>query len=167
AAGLLLAAVAQNFAVYAAAWLILGVAMRLALYEAAFATLTAAAGAQARRAISVLTLYGGFASSIFWPIGYGLVEAIGWRATLFAFAAMNLLICAPLHAFALPRPAPAAAPGAAGSAAAAGSLRPGDRRLAFWLLTAALALFTYVNAALSAHLIDTLVAFDLTRAEAV
>jgi predicted MFS family arabinose efflux permease len=167
AAGLLLASAASSFLVYAVAWLILGVAMRLALYEAAFATLTAAAGREARRAISVLTLYGGFASSIFWPIGYGLVEAVGWRATFVAFAAMNLIICAPLHAFALPRPVAAVAPGDAPAARTEGSLKPGDRRPAFWLLTAALALFTYVNSALSAHLIDTLVAFDLSRGEAV
>jgi predicted MFS family arabinose efflux permease len=170
ASGLLLAAVATTLPVYVGAWLVLGLAMRFALYEAAFATLAAAAGRDARRAISVLTLYGGLASTIFWPIGYALVEAAGWRAAFAVYAAFNLLVCLPLHLFALPRAARGAepAPGAAPAPGTAGALETAaERRLALWLLTLVFALFSFVNSALSAHLVDTLVALGIPAAEAV
>jgi hypothetical protein len=45
-----------------------GVGMGGGLYDAAFATLGRAYGTQARSAITTLTLWGGFASTICWPI---------------------------------------------------------------------------------------------------
>ena len=55
---------------YCIGWLVLGVAMRLALYDAAFASLTQIAGSGARRAISYLSLFGGLASTVFWPLSH-------------------------------------------------------------------------------------------------
>ena len=170
AMGLTMAAVANSIEFYIAAWAVLGVAMRLMLYEAAFATLTAAAGVQAGRAISLLTLYGGFASTVFWPLGYALVEAFGWRWAFAIYGALNLLVCLPVHLLALPRPhaAPAEAPASAPHSADAAQYMSGaQRRFALVLLTLAIALFTYVNGALSAHMIDTLVAFGLSASAAV
>jgi MFS family permease len=170
ALGLLGVAAATSYAVYLAAWIVLGIAMRLALYEAAFATLTAAARHEARRAISVLTVYGGFASTVFWPIGFGLVSAVGWRMALVVFAALNLAVCLPLHLFLLPRGGPAPLDVAAARAAPIDTsliLEGSDRTLALWMLSAAFALFTFMSSALSAHLIDTLVALGLTGPEAV
>ena len=40
-----------------------------------------------RKAISYLTLYGAYASTVFWVIGHYLNEAYGWRGTLMIFAA--------------------------------------------------------------------------------
>jgi hypothetical protein len=170
ALGLLGIAAATSYVVYLGAWILLGVAMRLALYEAAFATLTAAARHEARRAISVLTLYGGFASTVFWPIGFGLVEAVGWRMALVVFAAINLAICLPLHLLLLPRGGPAPIEQDEGRAAPVDTsfvLEGSDRTLALWMLSAAFALFTFMSSALSAHLIDTLVALGLTGPAAV
>jgi len=165
AAGLAVAALAGSLPVHFAAWVVLGFAMRLTLYEAAFATLAAAGGRDARRAISVLTLPGGLASTIFWPIGWLLLEAFGWRATLGIYAACNLLICLPLHVLFLPRgggEAARAAPSAAPAGAPGARLRERDRRFALLVLTTAFALMLYINSALSAHLIDILVAFGLS-----
>src|SRR5205814_850507 len=50
-----------------------------------------------RRAISYLTLFGAFASSVFWPVGQALNEQLGWRQTLVVFALINLAVCLPLH----------------------------------------------------------------------
>lgn len=170
ALGLLGLAAAHSYVVYLGAWIVLGIAMRLALYEAAFATLTAAARHEARRAISVLTLYGGFASSVFWPIGFWLVGAVGWRMALVVFAALNLVVCLPLHLFLLPRGKPTA-PGSDAPRASAGHgpapLEGRERTLALVLLSAAFALFTFMSSALSAHLIDALVALGLTAPAAV
>ena len=98
----LLSLVAHPYA-YLAVWVLLGVAMRLCLYDAAFAALVQVTPSRGRRAISYLTLFGGFASSIFWPIGHALNGAVGWRQTLLIFAAINLLVCLPLHWIGLAR----------------------------------------------------------------
>jgi predicted MFS family arabinose efflux permease len=170
ALGLLIAAVAPSLPVYFTAWAILGLAMRLVLYEAAFATLTHAGGRDARRAISVLTLYGGFASTVFWPVGWALIEAFGWRATFAVFAALHLVVCLPLHAYFLSKMPAAAAPAGIDPSPI---LHPGaaltgrDRTVALMFLTVAFALLLYVNSVLSAHLIDTLVAFGFSSGTAV
>jgi predicted MFS family arabinose efflux permease len=170
ALGLLGVAAAHSYTVYFAAWLLLGVAMRLSLYEAAFATLTAAARHEARRAISVLTLYGGFASTVFWPIGFWLVEAQGWRMALVVFAACNLAICLPLHLFLLPRggPAPIVRDGPRAAPVDTSRILTGrERTIALWTLSTAFALFSFMSSAFSAHLIDLLAALGLSDPAAV
>ena len=81
--------------VYISAWILLGLASRLTLYDAAFATLVEIYGHGARRPISVLTLFGGLASTIFWPICHYANEAIGWRGAWLVCALAVLFICTP------------------------------------------------------------------------
>lgn len=95
--GLLALSMISDIIGYLAAWAYIGLAMRLTLYDAAFAALVQVAPSRGRRAISYLTLFGGFASTIFWPIAHYLNERVGWRDTLVVFAFVNLLICLPLH----------------------------------------------------------------------
>ena len=83
AAGHIGLALASTEAAYLAAWTLIGAAMRLTLYDAAFAALVQVAPqGRGRRAISYLTLFGGFASSLFWPIGHALAasSAGAWRS---------------------------------------------------------------------------------------
>ena len=170
ALGLALAAFAPSLAFYFAAWAVLGVAMRLMLYEAAFATLATLGGNDARRAISILTLYGGLASTVFWLVGWKLIAAFGWRATCAIYAALNLLVCLPLHAFFLPasKTAVSAEPRAAETQETrAGILVGRERRLALVILTLAFVLLMYVNSALAAHAIDILTAFGFSHESAV
>jgi hypothetical protein len=68
--------------------------MRLCLYDAAFAALAQVAPSRGRMAISYLTLFGAFASSVFWVVGHALNERLRWRQTLVAFALINLVVCA-------------------------------------------------------------------------
>src|SRR5262245_48853892 len=82
---------------YLATWAVLGVGMRCCLYDAAFAALVQVTPSRGRKAISYLTLYGAYASTVFWVVGHYLNEAYGWRGTLIAFAAINLVICLPLN----------------------------------------------------------------------
>src|SRR5262245_48792264 len=96
-AGLLVLAQARDLVSYFAAWLVLGVGMRCSLYDAAFAALVQVVPTRGRRAISYLTLYGAYASTVFWVIGHYLNEAYGWRGTLVIFAAINLVVCLPLN----------------------------------------------------------------------
>lgn len=103
ALGLAALALAHDPYVYLGAWVVVGLAMRMTLYDAAFAALVQVTPARGRRAISYLTLFGGFASSVFWPIGHWLEAAHGWRTTFMVFAAINLLVCLPLHWWGLER----------------------------------------------------------------
>ena len=54
--------------------------MRFCLYDAAFVALVQIVPARGRQAISYLTLFGAFASSVFWVLGHYFNEAFGWRA---------------------------------------------------------------------------------------
>lgn len=102
-AGLLALSQVHSPASYFAVWGVLGVGMRLCLYDAAFAALVQITPTRGRKAISYLTLYGAYASTVFWVIGHYLNEAYGWRGTLIAFAAINLVVCLPLNWIGLSR----------------------------------------------------------------
>jgi MFS family permease len=68
AAGLAILAFAPVLSVYLAGWMLLGLGMGCGLYDPAFATLGRLYGAEARPAITTLTLWGGFASTVCWPL---------------------------------------------------------------------------------------------------
>src|SRR5919112_5558809 len=80
----------------------MGVGMGAGLYDAGFATLGRLYGKDARRAITTLTLWGGFASTVCWPLSAWLVEHFGWRGACAAYAGIHVLVCLPLHAFVVP-----------------------------------------------------------------
>jgi hypothetical protein len=138
------------------------------LYDAAFATLGRLYGRDARSAITVLTLWGGFASTICWPLSAVLVESVGWRGTCFAYAAIHLLGTFPLHLFALPRenerPILREPDSNDPVVAATGTSRP---RLTFLLLAAILTTGGAIAALISFHLITMLQGTGLTLAAAV
>jgi len=102
-AGLVALSFANSYAAYLLAWAFLGAAMRFCLYDAAFAGLVQVVPSRGRTAISYLTLFGAFASTVFWVLGHYLNEASGWRGTLQAFAAINLAVCLPLNWYGLAR----------------------------------------------------------------
>ncbi len=120
ALGLAMLALAQGPVTLVAAWLVLGLAMGFGLYDAAFAALVHLYGRDARSAISGITLLGGLASTIGWPVTMWLESHWGWRGACAAWALANLLIGLPLNAM-LPR---VRQPPAAAQAVAAASSDP-------------------------------------------
>lgn len=155
----------QTHAAYYAAWVLAGVAMGMTLYEAAFTVLAHAFGAGARRAITALTLAGGFASTLFWPLSQFLLEAWGWRGAWFALAAAQAVVCVPLHAFALPRvKRPARRPA---DDAAPPRDRAWLRSWRFWMLAVAFVCSMFATASVSVHLIALLGERGLSAREAV
>jgi MFS family permease len=88
---------ASNLATYLAAWVIVGLAMGTGLYDAVFAALGRMYGHSARSAITSLTLIGGFASTVCWPLSAFLIGAAGWRNACFIYAALHLLVLLPLQ----------------------------------------------------------------------
>ena len=166
ATALALHAVADGLALIWLAWTIIGLGMRAILYDGAFAALTALEGPGARRAISLLTLLGGLASTVFWPIGQALLEALGWRATLGVYAALNLLVCMPLHyRF--------SGSVASGSPERHDPKRPApppvspDSERAVTLIATAFALHAFIWSSLAVHLPQLLKAFSLGTSAAV
>jgi hypothetical protein len=143
---------AANKIAYLAVWMMLGAAMAANLYDPAFASLGRIFGAAARRPITALTLMGGFASTVSWPVTHFLLEAAGWRGTYLVYAALLALISAPLHAFALPRSrARIEVPAEAGASVSAAVLPP--HGLAFILVATAFASYAFVPSGMSAHLL--------------
>lgn len=102
AAGLLALALAAGPYSYLAAWAVLGLAMGAGLYDAAFATLGRALGQRARQAIGLVTLFGGFASTVSWPLSAYLVSHLGWRGTCLVYAGCQVAIVLPLYLAAVP-----------------------------------------------------------------
>ncbi|HEY4746279.1 MAG TPA: MFS transporter, partial [Steroidobacteraceae bacterium] len=107
--GFVLIGTAQNRAWYFSGWAVLGVGMGAGLYDAAFATLGNLYGKSARGAITGVTLLGGFASTVCWPLSAYLVEHVGWRATCLVYGALYAAVALPLYLLALPRRGPEAA----------------------------------------------------------
>lgn len=97
AAGLLLLASSPGLPQWYAGWTVLGLGMSAGLYDAAFATAGRALGIAARPAITGITLLGGFASSLGWPMGAAMVASYGWRVTLATYAGIVLCVNLPLY----------------------------------------------------------------------
>ncbi len=77
-------------------WGLIGVMMAGCLYEPCFALITHARGVNAKQAIILVTLVAGFASTISFPGAHALSEAFGWRPAVQVFAAVLILVAAPL-----------------------------------------------------------------------
>ena len=156
--GLLLWAWCPSPAMFLLMWIPLGLAMASTLYEPAFVVLRQAYGDGYQKPIVHVTLLAGFASTIFIPLAQWLVLHLGWRETLLVFAALNLCVCAPLHArlrFAVhPTYSHAAAPLA--GAASSGIARTTLRQPVFWAVVLAFTATAVIASLLGAHLIPML-----------
>ena len=91
AAGLIGIGLAPALPVYLFAWVLLGIGMGTGLYDAVFAALGRMYGSAARGPITNLTLFGGFASTICWPLSAFMIEHVGWREACFVYAALASL----------------------------------------------------------------------------
>ncbi len=166
-AGLTLMGTFPHPVAYVAGWLLLGLAMRFATYDAAFASLTQIVGQGARRAISYLTLFGGLASTVFWPVSHYLALNIGWSHTLLVYAGLNLFVCLPIHWAVLHGArGERAAERVAGMQAMAPIMGRG-RLVAITLFAAALALNGLVFSSISAHAVPLFQGLGFRGDEAV
>jgi len=164
AAGLGLIALSPNLVVYCLAWVVMGCAMGTGLYDVAFGTAGRLFGATARAAIIQIALWGGFASTVFWPLSHALEQAFGWRAACLVFAALHLAVCLPLYAFAVAVP-PDAVP-VRGGAIPKAQVAPGETWL-FAALSAVVTLEMAIVAVMSVHMQALLTGRGLTLADAV
>lgn len=164
AAGLVLMGLARDPAMFLAAWLVLGLGMGAGLYDPAFATLGRLYGAEARVAITSLTLVAGFASTLCWPLSAWLLARLGWRGAAFGYAALDLCVALPLYWFALPREAPRHPPPRAHRRAAP---RLPGRTVLLVVVAFGLTLASVIAAVMSVYLLVILHARGMDEAAAV
>lgn len=171
AAGLLLLSQAQGMGTLFLAWTLIGLAMSAGLYEAAFATLVQFYGHAARRPITGITLMGGLASTLSWPLTAWLEAHWGWRTACGVWACLQLLVCLPLHARLRPAaqaPAPTdESPAATEPAWTAGTLPQEQHARAAVLLSAVFGLTWFISTAMAAHLPTLLQAQGIALAAAL
>ncbi|MNU87110.1 Major Facilitator Superfamily protein [Variovorax boronicumulans] len=152
-----------------AAWALIGLAMGSGLYEAAFATVVRLHGQEARRAITGITLFAGFSSTVGWPLSAWLETSVGWRGACLVWAALHLVIGLPLHVL-VPHAsrADAASKETTASANVGGAgLAPAQQRRAALLMACVFAVTWFISTAMAAHLPELLVGSGATLAAAV
>ena len=139
------------------------------LYDPAFATLGRLYGHGGRSAITTLTLFGGFASTVCWPTSAFLDAHLGWRGVCLVYAGFQLVVALPAYVFVLPReprrPTPLlVSPIVPTDPPRTPSLRGGAL---FLLMAATITLSSVISTTLSLHLLTMLQAKGLTLAAAV
>jgi MFS family permease len=174
--GLLLAwASVEHLWVLYLVWVGIGLAMAATLYEPAFAVLARWFERGRARALLLVTLAGGLASTIFLPLSAWLVGAQGWRGALLTLAAILAILTILPHALVLRRrpedlgllpdgvePAnssqvqTARSPHEPRAEIESVPLGAALRGPAFWLLAAAVFLGTLSQAAVYVHLVPYL-----------
>ena len=97
ALGLAGVGLAPTLPVYLIAWVLIGLGMGTGLYDAVFAALGRLYGSGARGPITNLTLFGGFASTICWPLSAFMIDHLGWRSACFVYAGLHLVVALPLQ----------------------------------------------------------------------
>jgi predicted MFS family arabinose efflux permease len=140
AAGLTGAGLAPNLPLYLIAWMLIGIGMGTGLYDAVFAALGRLYGSEARSPITNLTLFGGFASTICWPLSAFMIDHVGWRIACLIYAALHLAIALPLQMLVIGQTPARAAPDAALSNRPAGPSRIDNETLIFALLAVILSI---------------------------
>jgi len=148
----------------------IGLVQAMTLYEPAFAIVARRYGENSRGGITALTLWGGFASTVFVPLTQWLLDVLTWREALIALGAINLVLCVALHLAVIdPRadaPAPTLARGGGGSRGLSGreAVRWALGKPAFWALLVSFTLYYGTFSAMTYHLYPLLLehGFDTT-----
>jgi MFS family permease len=161
AAMLLLWSQAQSLDTLFVVWSGLGIAMAAILYDPLFAVLTHVYPASYRTKITLVTLVGGFASTVFIPLTQFLIGSLGWRGALVALAIIVFVVCVPVHIVAIGRDR-----GVAGGPSsvhapikhqAHAATRRALRTPVFWALVVCFTAYYATFAALTFHLVPLMI----------
>jgi sugar phosphate permease len=147
-------------------WVGIGLAQSVTLYEPAFATLMRWFERDRGRAMLLVTIAAGFASTIFLPLSGWLIDLTDWRTALVILAVILGVLTIPPHALLLRRhpedmglrpdgeTAPARAPTAPRHVISDDrEVRHVLRESRFWWMTIAYWLHTFASIAVAVHLI--------------
>jgi len=90
-----------DIVMFHAIWIGMGIAQAATLYEPAFVVLTRLYHQSFRTKITLMTLVGGLASTVFIPLIQVLIDVLQWRAALVMLAVIVAVACVPVHALML------------------------------------------------------------------
>ena len=168
AAGLALIGLAHALPVYLLAWVLIGFGMGAGLYDAVFAALGRMYGSEARGPITNLTLFGGFAGTVCWPLSAFMIEHVGWRSACFIYAALHFCVMLPLQVSVVGTP-PKAEPKTSEQSISGEISRVGNEPLIFALLAVVLSIAAGIGSIVVVHLMIFLQArgLDFTAAVAL
>ena len=161
AIGLVAIASAGGVASLGVGVLVLGLGMSIGLYGTPYALLVQVHGDGARPWITAVALMGGLGSSVGWLANEWLLQQVGWRGAVMAWAGLHLFVCLPLAVILAP-------PHAALSHA---TRRPGDGPAIHWdrRMVQVAVLFAsawFVSTCISAHLPRLLARLGLSAPKA-
>jgi predicted MFS family arabinose efflux permease len=152
AAGLALVGFAHALPFYLLAWVLIGIGMGTGLYDAVFAALGRMYGSKARGPITNLTLFGGFASTICWPLSAFMIDHVGWRSACFIYAALHLFVMLPLQVIVVRTPEKIKSEGN-GQNTSSETLRIDNETLIFALLAMVLSIAAGIGSIVVVHLL--------------
>jgi predicted MFS family arabinose efflux permease len=95
--GLVLLATSREVNQLFVAWFLLGIGGSMGNYDAAFATAVSFFGNKSNQVIAGITVFAGFSSTISWPITTFLEQTYDWRAAIWFWAALHIIVCLPLY----------------------------------------------------------------------
>lgn len=131
----------------------IGAMQAATLYEPAFAVIARRAGPlHARSGITALTLWAGFASTVFFPLVEFLLGHIGWRGALQVLGVINIVVCAGLYLLVIDSRRDQYRPTHSTGKGRNGALLAALKRPVFWALSASFAAFAVFFSALTYHL---------------
>ncbi len=154
-------AFAPDWISFVAALIAMEVAACFILYSTAFVAVVQTGPSGAQRSITYLTLIGGFASTVFWPLTSEIHRYLDWREVYFVFAAMHSVVALPIHLWVsrLTRRAPQARLLAPDLPVEAASPRPITvSRWVFATMMVGFAIGGFVQSAILVHMVPMLVA---------
>ena len=141
-------------------WGGLGLGMATTLYEPGFAAIVGwFTGKHRDRALLIVTLAGGLASTIFVPIETLLLARMSWRDALLVLAVILAVLTIPIHALALRAPPHLSRAKSAGqddTAIPGVPLRTALRTVVFWVLEVSFFAANFATVVVTVHLIPYL-----------
>ena len=146
----------------------IGIVSAMLLYDAAFAVVARMLGTDYRKAIIVITLFGGLASTVFVPLTQFLVTSLGWRDALICLAVIQLPFSAGIPYLLLRgREASASDAAAPGASIVVTSIKPALAHPVFWLLALSFVSYAFLFTSLIFNLVPMLRESGYTTGEAV
>uniref|UniRef100_A0AAU2VZ30 MFS transporter n=1 Tax=Streptomyces sp. NBC_00008 TaxID=2903610 RepID=A0AAU2VZ30_9ACTN len=161
---ILIIAAAPNLPLFFTGWVLAGFAMAATFYQPAFAAITRWWAPDHVRALTIVTLAGGLASTLFAPLTATLADHLSWRMTYAVLAVILAAVTIPAHALALKAPWPPALPPS--KAHAGQSAKAASRSRPFRMLAVALTLSAFTVSAVVVALVPLLLERGYSTSEA-
>jgi predicted MFS family arabinose efflux permease len=169
AGGLFLFAGLPSHTTWYVAWVAFGLAQSLCLTLAAQTLVTRLVATDARRQIGLVAVITALSATIFWPVGSALEATVGWRATVWIYGVVQLVLVLPLHLWIAAAWSDDAGP--VEEEPSTDAMRPladpRRRRIAAILITASFAIQGFASWGLPLHHISLFEAMGLDRVSAV